>query len=180
MPTWKVHEEMEKIASCDHAKMRATRAIKSNGVACVYMQCTSCGEKVREVAKKDYNVTILPAFDENLRRFHRERRQEKRQDLQQRWLQELKAEQTDQDAEFWRTYTAYLNSDHWRTLRLAVIERDGRKCQNCFCPVKTSNAHAHHTSYVGFQRLGYSFAFECVTLCRSCHDDFHGGLESTR
>jgi 5-methylcytosine-specific restriction endonuclease McrA len=132
------------------------------------------------VSKKDYNVTILPAFDEQLRRTMRERKQWKRKVLHEKWLAELELERSDQDQQFWRTYSAYLKSDHWQDLRRAVLQRDHSKCQNCFCAVTERSAHVHHTSYVGFQRLGYSFAFECVTLCRTCHDAFHGGLDRAR
>lgn len=180
MPAWKVEEVLEKVATCDHERVRATRATKSNGVVCVYVQCQKCGEKVREVSKKDYNVTVLPAFDEHLRKVCRERRQEKRQELRDQWLAEYEQERSDQDQQFWRTYSAYLKSEHWHILRRSVIQRDHSKCQNCFEPVTERSAHVHHTSYVGFQRLGYSFAFECVTLCRPCHDAFHGGLERAR
>lgn len=177
MPNWTVSEEMQKLKSCAHANVRPTRAIKSNGVVCVYIQCRDCGEKIREVSKKDFNVNILPAFDENLRRHTREQMSEQRKEIAGRWLDEMEQERSNQDAEFWRKYSAYLRSPHWRNLRLAIIRRDKFQCQNCFDPVTEQSAHVHHTSYVGFQRLGYSFAFECVTLCRECHEDFHGGLD---
>lgn len=180
MPTWTVTEEMQKLETCSHASVRPTRATKSNGVVCVYLQCRECGEKIREVSKKDYNVNILPAFDDNLRRYNQERRSEQRKEIATRWLDEAEQERSNQDAEFWRTYSIYLKSTHWRNLRLSVIRRDQYKCQNCFDPITENTAHVHHTSYVGFQRLGYSFAFECVTLCRECHDAFHGGLDRQR
>lgn len=177
MPDWTVSEEMQKVKACEHENARPTRATKSNGVVCVYLQCRDCGEKIKEVSKRDYNVNILPAFDEGLRRFHREKASEQHKEIVDRYLGELEQERTNQDAAFWRAYSAYLKSDHWRRLRAAVIKRDKFLCQNCFDPVAITSAHVHHQSYVGFQRLGYSFAFECVTLCRECHDTFHGGLD---
>lgn len=177
MPNWTVAEEMEKVATCAHTNVRPTRATKSNGVVCVYLQCTNCGEKIKEVSKKEYNVNILPAFNEDLRRFHRQQKQEHRQEIAGRWLDEMQNERTQQDAEFWRKYSAYLRSEHWRRLRLSVLKRDKYQCQNCFDSVTEQTAHVHHISYVGFQRVGYSFAFEVVTLCRECHEDFHGGLD---
>lgn len=64
-------------------------------------------------------------------------------------------------------------SKRWRQLRRAVIQRDQFRCQNCFRKITDTTAHVHHTSYVGFRRLGKSFAFECVTLCANCHIEFH-------
>ena len=180
MPDWTIAEAVQEIKTCEHTQTRPTRAVKSNGVECVYLQCTQCGEKVKEVSKRDFNVTILPAFDENLRRAHRERNERKRREIVDRWQTEYAQEREDQDAAFWRTYSAYLKSAHWQNLRRQVIHRDGCKCQNCFKPVTESTAHVHHTSYVGFQRLGYSFAFEVVTLCRNCHSAFHQGLEGRK
>jgi len=135
---------------------------------------------VREVPKKNFNVTILPAFNENLRQTKRERLEFRRKELVARYEAESKQEQASKDNEFWTGYSLYLRSPHWRELRMTVLRRDGYKCQNCFEPVTVNNAHVHHTSYVGYQRLGYSFAFECVTLCRKCHDTYHGGLEQAR
>lgn len=177
MPTWNVWEEVQKQTTCAHEHSRATRATKSNGVVCVYIQCTACGEKVKEVSKKDFNVNILPSFNENLRTIMRERSQAVRDEVRDRWQEEYDRERENKDSEFWKAYTIYLNSEHWRNLRRIVLKRDECRCQNCFCSVSESSAHVHHTSYVGFQRLGYSFAFECVTLCRDCHSAYHGNQD---
>lgn len=172
-----------------------TRQRKSNGVTVVVLQCSQCGERLREVSKSLYNIEALPWFDESLRKNAEEKKQAMIEDLQEKrdeiyrqqvyaYRQEREKEQEErarewrirQDAEnqtWWDKYTLYLNSPHWVNLRLAVIQRDNHKCQNCFRPVTEKGAHVHHTSYVGFNRLGYSYAFECVTLCSQCHVNFH-------
>lgn len=177
MPDWSLGEAIQAIQTCQHQQTRPTRATKSNGVVCVYVQCVKCGEKVKEVSKRDFNVDILPAFNDELRRRHREKKEQDRKQVVERWQFEREQEQEAKESEFWRKYSAYLRSAHWKRLRLNVLRRDDYRCQNCFDPVTESTAHVHHMSYVGFQRLGYSFAFECVTLCRECHEAFHGGLE---
>lgn len=77
-------------------------------------------------------------------------------------------------ADDWKErYNLYLASDHWFRLRQIVLQRDHCECQNCFHTVTEQTAHVHHLRYDGFNRLGKSFAFECVTLCRKCHKEFH-------
>jgi 5-methylcytosine-specific restriction endonuclease McrA len=159
-------EQFNKETECKHTSTRPTRVVKSNGVACVYLQCQKCGEKVKEVSKRDYDVDRLPAFDEDLRDRVRARNSERRQELSQ--------QARDAESISWRAqYEAYLKSSHWQVLRRKVIQRDHFECQNCFTRVTDTTAHVHHMSYDGLNRTGHSFAFECVTLCRKCHEDFH-------
>lgn len=166
-------EQYIKETECKHVSTRPTRAVKSNGVSCVYLQCQQCGEKVREVAKRDYDVDRLPAFDEALRERVRSRNNARREEMKQQAQQER-----DEASISWRrNYSVYLNSDHWQQLRRKVIARDHFQCQNCFTRVTDSSAHVHHMSYDGFNRVGHSFAFECVTLCRKCHEDFHPHMQ---
>lgn len=179
---------------CEHQTI-PTKAKKANGVICVYLQCQKCGEKTQEAPKRLYNIDDLPWFDVGLREdsngrkntryqeLWENRREEIRQDQEQklRILQQQREEQSleyqrhreEQDRLWWEKYNQYLASPHWTNLRKNVINRDNCRCQNCFIPVTEESAHVHHTSYVGFNRLGYSYAFECVTLCRKCHVEFH-------
>ncbi len=152
---------------CAHDTVVPTKYRKSNGVVCVYLQCADCGENVREARKADYDVATLPWFDEAFRERQREHRWTQRQQAYQQ-------ERERRDAAWWMRYTQYLRSSHWQNLRRAVLERDGYRCQNCFRHVTDMDAHIHHQSYVGFNRVGYSFAFECVTLCPRCHEEYHG------
>lgn len=155
---------------CEHRTTRPTRAVKSNGVVCVYLQCQQCGEKVREVGKRDYDVDRLPMFDEALRDRMRRQFTEARQAT-------FEAQRTERDTQWRQRYGEYLRSAHWQTLRRRVIARDGFHCQNCFCKVSDTTAHVHHLSYDGFNSVGHSFAFECVTLCRACHEDYHPHMQ---
>lgn len=155
---------------CKHTSTRPTRAVKSGGTVCVYLQCQQCGEKVKEVPKRGYDVDRLPPFDEELRELVRSRNNAKRQEMAQ--------QARDAESISWKAqYNAYLKSTHWQALRRRVIQRDHFECQNCFSRVTDGSAHVHHLTYDGFNRVGHSFAFECVTLCRKCHEDFHPHMQ---
>lgn len=177
MPDWTVWERMQE-HECSHEHTKPTKARKSNGVVCVYLQCADCGEKTKEDKKAKYDVDRLPWFDENFRERQRKRNQAIRDRLQEQYQAELQREQDAKNAEWWARYNGYLQSEHWAKLRRSVILRDGFRCQNCFRKVTEATAHAHHLSYTGLNRVGYSFAFECVTLCKHCHDEFHGKRET--
>jgi hypothetical protein len=63
-------------------------------------------------------------------------------------------------------YAEYLESDHWKQLRAAAIEKWGDRCSNCSVP----RVDVHH--------LRYGTLFDVTTddlmpLCRRCHDNVH-------
>lgn len=66
-------------------------------------------------------------------------------------------------------YRQYLESDHWRGLRVEAFKRYGRRCSRCPSKVRLQ---VHHTRY----RHPWE---SCTTddlqiLCRSCHEREHG------
>ena len=64
-------------------------------------------------------------------------------------------------------YEAYINSPEWRKRRAAIIEKRGRKCEECgdIGPVD-----AHHLTY---ERLGKELDEDVKLLCRECHQAHH-------
>lgn len=126
-----------------------------------------------DLPKRDYDVEHLPEFDTAFRDRMRQSEADTRRSA---WEQE----RADRNERWWKQYEAYRQSQHWQQLRRRVIARDGFRCQNCFCRVTDGSAHVHHLSYDGFNAVGHSFAFECVTLCRTCHEDYHPHMQSTR
>ena len=172
MPEWTVWERMKE-HECAHPHVRPTKAQKSNGVVCVYLQCCDCGEKTKEARKTEYETDRLPWFDENFRERQRKRNAAIVEKLRKQWQDEQQAELENRNGAWWAAYNEYLRTSHWAQVRRRVLVRDGFRCQNCFAKVTDATAHAHHLSYTGYNRLGKSFVFECVTLCRDCHNEFH-------
>lgn len=153
--------------ACDHADQRVVKYRTANGSYQIVKQCLCCGAKTTNaLPHRDYDVAALPEFDQVLR---------------DEWWQEQYTRRQQQQAEaraaarqtFFVDEDEYLQSEHWQQLRRRVLVRDGFRCQNCFCKVTDATAHCHHISYKGLRSVGHSFAFECVTLCRACHEDYH-------
>ena len=68
-----------------------------------------------------------------------------------------------------RAYRKYLKTDHWESLRVAALQRDGGKCVICG---SDRNPHVHHTFYR--ERPELSLLEDLVTLCKRCHQYDHG------
>lgn len=169
---------------CNHEPI-PTRTQKSNGVVCVVLQCQKCGERLREVSKKLYNVDALPTFDESLKARATEQfnlrvneLKEIRFELKQQEIEkftprdviEVYTEAIEDRPDFWDQYTPYLKSQRWHAMRNLVLKRDENLCQSCLSRKATQ---VHHLSYRLFKQLGYSAAFELVAICHECHSKIH-------
>lgn len=157
---------------CEHLHTIPTRFVKSNGVACVKFQCQDCWQPAGDGKNKDYDLDMLPLFD-------KEKREEYWRERGRQCTADYEREQERRRAEWFADYDAYLASPHWAKLRRSVLVRDGFLCQGCFRKITDATAHVHHLSYDAYNRLGYSFAFECVALCPECHDQYHGKRKPT-
>ena len=64
-------------------------------------------------------------------------------------------------------YSDYLMTEHWLSIRAAVIYRASGRCQLCS---KEDRLHIHHNSY---QNLGQERPEDVIVLCQYCHEKFH-------
>lgn len=71
---------------------------------------------------------------------------------------------------FWGLYGKYLHSKEWKELRESVFKRDNYLC--VLCGAKAN--HCHHLSYGAWIKFGDSKRLECISLCKSCHEQVHG------
>ncbi len=164
---WKEYSQR---TTCEHTETEPTTATKSNGAKCVYLQCRTCGEKVREVPKNGYDVQSLPEFDAEFRDRVRQRNSDLREQMRLDAQAELDQQRADESAAWWLRYTAYLKTPHWAALRRRVIARDNFQCQGCGRRIGDAEAEVHHLSYATFNLVGWSLPGECQALCRTCHD----------
>lgn len=79
-------------------------------------------------------------------------------------------------AEWRRLHAEYLQSEEWREVQKAVIERDGRcqRCRKTYCP--SEEFHCHHTSYQHWREANYLEIDDCILLCDLCHCWTHFGM----
>lgn len=64
-------------------------------------------------------------------------------------------------------FKEYLNSPHWKEIRLKALARSGNRCQLCS---STDNLNVHHNTY---RNRGNEDLKDLVVLCRNCHEKFH-------
>jgi 5-methylcytosine-specific restriction endonuclease McrA len=65
-------------------------------------------------------------------------------------------------------YRDYLRTPEWRAVRERALMRDGHRCRLCNAP---DNLNVHHRTYA---RRGDESLEDLTTLCRGCHEHFHG------
>lgn len=87
-----------------------------------------------------------------------------------------KASKPAADREFFTWYSQYLHSSAWKARRMAVLERDGNRCQVMLHGCTTRAAHVHHRSY-SMMRMGdfdrHQPLFDLISACASCHEGLH-------
>ena len=65
------------------------------------------------------------------------------------------------------TYSDYLATAYWKTLRSIVVKRDKNKCRHCR---ETKGLEVHHSRYRGWYKEKKS---DLITLCREHHRLIH-------
>ncbi len=68
-------------------------------------------------------------------------------------------------------FSAQYKDPRWQKKRLEVMERDGFRCRKCL--TNEEQLHVHHLKYT---RGAYVWEYpdsNLVTLCESCHEEFH-------
>lgn len=148
--------------ACVHPFWEHRKRTKSNGTIVVAKQCTDCGSSLGEVKKDTFDLSTLKDWDVELVQSRETKRTEEN-------LRAMAA-RGQQNSEWWVSYNRYLQTEHWRTIRKIVLDRDPM-CQICF---NWPSSQSHHLTYESFNKIGYSFSVECVGLCDSCHDLIHG------
>lgn len=69
------------------------------------------------------------------------------------------------------TYSQKLKDPRWQKKRLDILNRDDWTCRKC--ENKESTLHVHHKVYIkGKDPWEYPAKF-LITLCDSCHEDWH-------
>jgi arsenate reductase-like glutaredoxin family protein len=71
-------------------------------------------------------------------------------------------------------YEAYLQTNHWRTLRRKIYDLRKHKCQKCKKTI--SDYQVHHLSYA---RIGHELLGDLMLLCYDCHEKIHAQKSKT-
>jgi 5-methylcytosine-specific restriction endonuclease McrA len=151
------------MSDCTHQNTPERRRKKSTGAVVIAPQCQVCGKAMPEVSKDGRILAKLEWFDESIAERWEAQQKKEWEDRQKQWAENYR----NHTGEWWDRYKEYLQSDQWKQVRRAVLERD-LLCQKCFISPATQ---AHHLTYETFTKRGFSYPAECVGLCPRCHDE---------
>lgn len=151
------------MSDCKHEKTAERRRAKSNGVVVIAVQCLDCGSSLREVPKEGRILAKLEWFDPSIGETLQLQKQKELEERQRQWQVDYR----NRTGNWWDAYNLYLTSGQWKQVRRVVLDRD-RICQKCF---SNPAREAHHLTYATFKKRGFSYAAECVGLCKRCHDE---------
>jgi 5-methylcytosine-specific restriction endonuclease McrA len=163
-------EEIRQRFDCECQGAVPTRREIAGGATTVWLQCAACGRAIRSVKKAGHDLAALPAFDADRFEDRCAARYAEESAARERFRAEATGAAAVQDAAWWATYSGYLRSEKWQVLRRLVMARDGGQCQAC---LRRPAQQVHHLSYELYNRIGASAAFECVAICRRCHEAIH-------
>jgi len=146
---------------CSHEQKEFRRKTFSNLTTHHAYQCLRCGDKVGNWLKHDdFPITepgAIPAWDE---------------ELQDNWYASQRgAAKVKSDSEVLTSdpeYQEYLKSTEWHERRERVLVRDKHWCRGCH---RHSASIVHHLTY---DHKYNEFLWELISVCKDCHDRFHG------
>ena len=72
------------------------------------------------------------------------------------------------------TYSEYLQSRHWKNLKIRYWKSKMPKCCGV-CGSSTSSKNMHHKTY---KRIGHEWLMDIIPLCQSCHHQAHIDLKN--
>ena len=77
---------------------------------------------------------------------------------------------SDDTGETSRSYSAYLQTKHWKAMKEKVYEEYGGICGVCGELVPKEFSNVHHRTY---KRIGNEKMSDLILLCKSCHGKLH-------
>lgn len=149
----------------EHPRTELRRRVTSNGGFQVRRQCLDCGHVLGGALKQQPGHEALPEVDTSLREHYDQGRQRQYDDIYQKHALLQKARET----EWFKRYSAYLETGVWKKKRALVLARSGGICEGCR---EVSATEVHHLTY---KHMGDEFLFELVAVCTACHARLHEG-----
>jgi hypothetical protein len=70
-----------------------------------------------------------------------------------------------------KEYDKYLNSNHWKKLRLRIAQERNYRCEVCDKMIR-KRYHIHHLTY---DNIGNEKDEDLMFLCEKCHNEIHKG-----
>ncbi len=152
---------------CGNQDLINIRFEQSNGTWVQRVGCKNCKTLTGGAKKKSPDFDKLPYLNQQTYLSTEEARKESRDKIWHYIRKLSEAFREAGHAKWWEQYSAYLQTDKWKSKRAKVLERENWQCQGCGF---SKAVHVHHTTY---ENLGDELLFQLVALCVNCHNKLH-------
>lgn len=75
-------------------------------------------------------------------------------------------------------YEDYLKTSEWRNKKANRLAFDNWSCGFCHRPIRDGDRYETH--HINYNRLGHEEMRDIISLCPSCHQDFHNAWEKSK
>lgn len=169
--SWEVYWRLQEIPTTplsDFYRMPIYYVRQIIGAASAEVKCKSCGKKQR------HNFDSRTAYKAGLSGFECDECVEKRNQQNEQWKAQHRQKLAEQEQLLHELktmpYRQYLETDHWKTMRMDMLKRAKFACQLCSAK---GQLHVHHRTY---ERRGEENYSDLIVLCANCHGKFHDKL----
>lgn len=148
---------------CVHQRCETRKKPIANGRFMFQKQCLDCGSGVGTAIAAAQVVDKSAEWDAAAAAAYA-RSWDERDKHTMAEFDDVAAQRTLKQDEWWAKYNAYLCSPDWRAIRSAVLKRDGGVCQAC---LERQAGEVHHLTY---DHVFNEPLFDLVAVCKPCHD----------
>ena len=173
--TWEVYWRLQGIPTTplsDFYRMHLSQVRMIIGGASAEVFCKSCGKKERR------NFNSRTAYKDSRDGIECDECREKKSQQNEQMMLKFRQERLEREAEKkallealkTMPYREYLETEHWKQLRMEMLKKAKFMCQLC---AAKGQLHVHHKTYENRGNEPYS---DLIVLCANCHGKFHDKL----
>lgn len=173
---WEIYWNMDDVPTAPLNQFYNTTAKSVReivGGAIIHIHCGECGIEFQRTfnSRNEYKEAAYSSWKKPLCNDCQQKDNDKKAERTAKWEQERAEQASRLLALKTMPYKDYLQTEHWKATRMAMLKRANFRCQLCNTQ---GQLHVHHRTYI---RRGEENYGDLIVLCATCHQTFHDNLE---